>query len=267
MHADERADVPTDAAAYDGIVLLGGGMPPDDDDPGRGSPRGRAGPLGDLPQDVVGCFAENHPIPTLLSRKGDIGIGGCYQIGTSPGRAAFPAATFRSPFTQSLEDIVATIRTTARRVATLAAATGGAIALASPAIASSQTTTHDSFDPSGAVFSCTGGDLTVQSGGTVDQVMHFGQDKTGVFHYTGTITVHNITATDAAGNLYRIVGATWFGGKATSDGQNLIATDTDHFVIHNASGGVYAKVQVVDHFNANGNSFTFNFGACAAPQG
>lgn len=157
-------------------------------------------------------------------------------------------------------------------LARVAAATlvGGAslVLTATPGLASSgtQTTTHDSFDPTGAVFTCDTGDLTVQPGGTVDQVMHFGQDNTGVFHYTGTITVHDITVTDSAGNLYSITGSTWFGGKAVSETENLVATDTDHFVIRSASGGVYDKVQIVDHFTLNGRSFSFDFAGCQTPQ-
>jgi hypothetical protein len=155
-----------------------------------------------------------------------------------------------------------------RGVAAGTAAVGAALALlASPAGAATPTqeTTHASFDPTGAVFTCLKGDITV-TGGTVDQVMHFGQDHRGVFHYTGTITVHNVTATDAAGNQYRISGASWFGGKALSETQPLVATETDHFVIRNVTGGVYAKVQVVDHFSLNGKTFRLDIGGCEEPQ-
>jgi len=34
----------------------------------------------------------------------------------------------------------------------------------------------------------------------------------------------------------------------------------------NASGGVYAKVQYVDHFTLNGKTFTFDIGGCEEPQ-
>jgi hypothetical protein len=141
-----------------------------------------------------------------------------------------------------------------------------AVLLASPALAASgQQTVRESFDATGAVFTCGQGDITV-TGGTAYQVMHFGQDARGIFHYTGTITVKGITATDANGNQYFITGAAWFGGKAVSENQNLVATDTSHFVIHNASGGVYGKVQVVDHFSLNGRSFTFDIGGCETPN-
>jgi hypothetical protein len=151
--------------------------------------------------------------------------------------------------------------------AALATAMLGVGLMAGPAHAASQTqsTTHTSFDATGSVFACEGGDITVTSG-TVDQVMHFGQDSTGIFHFTGTATVHNITATDASGNSYTITGASWFGGKAISMTETLSAGDTAHFVIHNANGGVYARVSTVDHFNLSGNAFSFNFGSCLSPQ-
>lgn len=151
--------------------------------------------------------------------------------------------------------------------AALTSATFGVSVLAAtPSFAASQTqsTTHDSFDPTGAVFTCNGGDITV-TGGSADQVMHFGPDSAGVFHYTGTLTVHNITATDEAGNQYTITGADWFGGKGTED-QQLVETDTSHFVIHNATGGVYDTVSIVDHFTTNGSSFSLSFGGCQPPQ-
>jgi hypothetical protein len=153
-------------------------------------------------------------------------------------------------------------------VALLAASTACALgALAGPANAAAQTQTeHSSFDPTGAVFSCQGGDLTVQPGGVVDEVDHFTVDAHGDFHFTGTLTPHNVTLTDADNNLYTLSGADWFGGTGTPDGNPVVETDTSHFVIHNADGSVYAKVQVVDHLSPNGHSFTFDRGACEAPQ-
>jgi hypothetical protein len=141
-----------------------------------------------------------------------------------------------------------------------------AVMLASPALAASgQQTVRESFDPTGDVFTCMQGDLTI-TGGTVYEVLHFGEDARGIFHYTSTITVKGVTATDANGNQYFITGALRFGGKAVSENENLLETDTSHFVIHNASGGVYAQVQVVDHFSLNGRSFTFDIGGCETPN-
>ncbi|HET6875617.1 MAG TPA: hypothetical protein VFH70_12600 [Acidimicrobiales bacterium] len=152
-----------------------------------------------------------------------------------------------------------------------AGATVGVAALslaAGPAFASAQTfKDHESFPAAGAVFTCTGGDISV-TGGTVYNSIEGTQDSTGAFHITGTITVHDITATDGNGGQYTITGASWFGGRAaTPDGSGLsVSTDTADFVIHNATGGVYAKVQMVEHISPNGKMFSFDFGSCQEPQ-
>jgi hypothetical protein len=141
-------------------------------------------------------------------------------------------------------------------------------ALAGPASAAAQTfKDHASFNPTGDVFTCQGGDLTI-TGGTVSQSVEGVLDGQGVSHITGTIVPHNVTMTDGA-NTYTLSGAQWFGGKAVDPDGNLliVSTDTEHFVIRDASGGLYAKVQIVEHLSPNGTSFTFDRGACEAPQG
>jgi hypothetical protein len=142
----------------------------------------------------------------------------------------------------------------------------GLLAATAGASANGQTT-HQTFDPTGAVFPCLGGDLTV-TGGTVSEVDHFTQDAQGVFHYTGTLTVDGVTLQDAGGNAYTLSGSSWFGGKTTDpEGEDLIVgTDTNHFVIHRADGSAYAKVQLVDHVSPNGDSFTFDRGTCEPPS-
>jgi hypothetical protein len=153
------------------------------------------------------------------------------------------------------------------------AAAGAAAAVgfwAAPAGASAASTSeHTSFDPTGEAFTCQGGDLTI-TGGTVYQVFHLNQDAQGIIHVTGTITPRNVTLTDASGNGYALSGAAWFGGKTTPNDDLLVSTDTEHFVIHKASGGVYAKVQAVEHLNVTPsgkvNVKSFNLGSCQPPQ-
>jgi hypothetical protein len=58
-----------------------------------------------------------------------------------------------------------------------------------------------------------------------------------------------VTLADASGHAYTLSAAGWFGAKGTSETDILVATTTEHLVIHTASGGVYAKVQAVEHFN------------------
>jgi len=163
------------------------------------------------------------------------------------------------------------IKATTARIAIAAAGLVAAIGLwAAPAGASATSSTeHRSFDPTGAVFACQGGDLTV-AGGTVYEVFHMNQDAQGIFHATGTITPRHVTLTDTSGNAYTLSGAAWFGAKGPSETDIVVATDTEHFVIHPASGGVYAKVQVIEHINITPggkvNVKSFNLGSCQSPQ-
>jgi hypothetical protein len=159
------------------------------------------------------------------------------------------------------------IKATTARIAVAAAGVTAAIGFwVAPAAASATSSTQrTSIDPTGDVFVCRGGDLTV-TGGTVDELFHVNQDAQGVFHITGTSTPHNVTLTDASGNTYTLSGAGWFGAKGTSETDILVATDTEHLVIHTASGGVYAKLQAIQHFNITPtgqvNMVSFNFGSC-----
>jgi hypothetical protein len=152
-----------------------------------------------------------------------------------------------------------------RPLVCLPAAAVALIGLAGPAQASALTMhEHSSFDPTGQLFACTPTDLTV-TGGTVDEYFAGTQDANGIFHFTGTIVPHDVTLTDGT-NTYTLSGASWFGATGPDpDAQPTVMTETDHFVIHNADGGVYAKVQVVTHMSPNGTSFTFDGGQCEEP--
>ena len=163
------------------------------------------------------------------------------------------------------------IKAATTRIAVAAAGVAAAIGFwAAPAGASATSSTeHTSFPAAGAVFACQGGDLTV-TGGTVYEVFHTSQDAQGITHVTGTITPRQVTLTDAAGNAYTLSGASWFGAKGPSETDIVVSTDTEHFVIHTASGGVYAKVQVIEHLNITPsgkvNVKSFNLGSCQPPQ-
>jgi hypothetical protein len=148
------------------------------------------------------------------------------------------------------------------------AAALGAIGLAAGGASAAPTTSetiHVTQDVTGQVFTCAGGDLTIDSG-MISMVQHDNVDAQGVFHITATITPKDVLLSDAAGNVYTISGSQWFGGKALSEDEPILFTDTEHFVIHSASGGVYAKVQAVSHFSESGASFTFDKGSCETPQ-
>ena len=160
------------------------------------------------------------------------------------------------------------LRSLAAATAAVATLSAAALAgLAGPASASATTfKQHDSFDPTGSVFSCSPTDLTV-TGGVVNETFEGVQDANGDVHFTGTIVPHRVTLTDGT-NTYTLSGATWFGNTASGsdlDGPPMVATETDHFVIRTTSGGVYAKVQVIMHLSPNGDSFAFDRGSCEAP--
>jgi len=148
----------------------------------------------------------------------------------------------------------------------------GGLAMPAAAIATPSQppfTGHETDSAVGDVFSCQPGDLTVQTG-TITTVFHENADSNGLFHFTGTVVPNGVTLTDAAGNWYTLSGATWFGGMSpdpSGNSQPIVSTETDHFVIHNASGGVYAKVQVVGHLSPNGHTFFLDNGLCETPAG
>lgn len=157
------------------------------------------------------------------------------------------------------------------RVSSVAVVTAATIALlAGPAGATTQHFKDDETMPAaGAVFTCSDGDITV-TGGTVTNTIEGTADANGVFHIAGTVTIHDITAEDAAGNDYTITGAARFGSKSVGsdpdDAQYIVAIDATHFVIHSAGGGVYATAQLVEHLSPNGKTLSFDFGQCQPPS-
>jgi hypothetical protein len=152
-------------------------------------------------------------------------------------------------------------------LATTAVSAGCALGLlAGPANAAAQTfKDHETINATGDVFTCQSGDLTV-TGGYITQSIEGSVDGHGVFHMTGTIVPHDVTLSDGT-NTYTLSGASWFGSSSSSpDGMPTVATETDHFVIRSADGGVYAKVQLVEHISPNGTMIDFDLGQCEEPQ-
>ncbi|PKW27990.1 hypothetical protein [Phycicoccus duodecadis] len=139
------------------------------------------------------------------------------------------------------------------------------VATAAPSLASATSeTSHVTLPAAGSTFACQGGDLVVTSG-TIDITISTTVDGRGVFHITGTIVPHDVVLADAAGTSFWLSGAQWFGGKATSpDAEPVVSTETDHFVVHHASGGVYAKVSAVTHVSP-GSAFALDKGQCEQP--
>jgi hypothetical protein len=145
-----------------------------------------------------------------------------------------------------------------------AAGVVGAVALTG-GLASADAAIHESFPAAGASFTCGDTSYTAVSG-TVKSVYQENQSASGIFEVTGTITPIGVTLQDSAGNLYKVSGASWFGGTfnpATDTGQ---FTDTEKFQIIDQGGGVVGTVNIVEHMSPNGKITDFNFGNCTPPE-
>jgi hypothetical protein len=157
-----------------------------------------------------------------------------------------------------------------KAIAVLAALAAVAVALvvALPASAAGNagSTQHSTFDPTGAVFTCPGTDYTVL-GGTVSTVFHDSVAADGSEHISGTTTPHGVTLSDGTtSTVYRLAGASWFGGSFNAATGMFVMTSTDHFNILGPSGGAVGRVSGVAHASSGGANFTFTFGACQTPQ-
>jgi hypothetical protein len=154
-------------------------------------------------------------------------------------------------------------------LAALAALAALSLSAGSADASTSRTTERISLSAEGAVFSCQGGDLTATSG-TFNQLIHTNVDGPGVFHITVTITPDGVRLTDPVGNGYTLSGASRIGGKAAgpdAESPIILATETEHLVVQRSTGGVYAKVQSVEHVSSNGRAFIFDGGTCEPPRG
>ena len=140
-------------------------------------------------------------------------------------------------------------------------------AMAAPALAAAQPfSDFQTQHVAGDVFTCKSGDLTVTSG-TITINVHGVQDGNKIFHITGTVVPRNVHLTDGT-HSYTLSGAEWFGGKSLDQDGNLtiVSTETDHFVIRKAGGGLFATVRLVEHWSAKHHAFTFDRGTCTTPQ-
>src|ERR671925_2335173 len=151
-------------------------------------------------------------------------------------------------------------------VALAAAAVALVVALPASAAGNAGTTQVTTFDPTGAVFTCPGTDYTVL-GGIVRAVFHDSTAPNGSEHVTGTISPIGVTLTDGTtSTVYRLSGASWFGGNFNSVNGKFEFSDTEFFNILGPSGGVVARVGGVEHMGTGGSNFSFTFGQCEAPQ-
>jgi hypothetical protein len=155
-------------------------------------------------------------------------------------------------------------------VAVLSALAAVAVALVvtlpANAAGNAGTTQVTTFDPTGAVFTCPGTDYTVL-GGIVRSVFHDSFAPNGSEHVTGTTSPVGVTLSDGTtSTIYRLAGASWFGGNFNNVNGKYEFSDTEFFNILGPSGGVVAKVAGVEHMGSGGSNFSFTFGQCEAPQ-
>jgi hypothetical protein len=120
---------------------------------------------------------------------------------------------------------------------------------------------HDSFPVSGTV-PC--GDTSYTAvAGTVEIVTQTNESASGISTITGTITPHDVTLADAAGNVYTLVGARQFASTSASPGEPIQFTAIEKLQIIAQGGGVVGTVNTVMHLSPSGNVIDFNFGNCA----
>jgi hypothetical protein len=126
-------------------------------------------------------------------------------------------------------------------------------------------------DVTGAVFTCNDGSTYTVLSGEALFLVHESVDNAGGFHITGTVAPTHVTLDFSGDNaVYKLAGAAWFGGNATSNG-GFESTDTEHFNILGPSGGVVDNVQATSHITVLPDGtvtieFTFDNGTCHAPE-
>lgn len=158
------------------------------------------------------------------------------------------------------------VKAIAALTALAAVAVALVVALPANAAGNAGTTQVSTFDPTGAVFTCPATTYTVL-GGTVRSVFHDSLAANGSEHVTGTTSPTGVTLTGGTtSTVYRLAGASWFGGNFNPATGQFVSTDTEFFNILGPSGGVVAKVAGVEHMSSGGSNFQFTFGQCEPPQ-
>lgn len=151
-----------------------------------------------------------------------------------------------------------------RKLITVAGAAAVALTLAAPQAGAAPGATS-SGSAAGLQVQCVIGGTPVTfttTGGTFHEVDQMHQDDNGVFHFTGTISLQNVSATDGTTSTpYSIVGASWYGGSGTSPATATVRA-TDEFNVISASGKV-ADIHASLTFYPDGSVRGVMFGDCA----
>lgn len=148
------------------------------------------------------------------------------------------------------------------RPTTAAAITAAAlVALATPASADSGMT-RQVVDATGGSFTCAGTEITAVSGELV-YGYHVTTSGNGAVRDNGQGVPRNVTLTDAAGDLFQLIGA--FSFTDTYDpttGQTLAGTVSDQLTIVRSDGTPFGRVGLVEHLRRDGTLLTPTFGTC-----
>jgi hypothetical protein len=124
---------------------------------------------------------------------------------------------------------------------------------------------HSTEDVTGDVIVCGSTAYTVTSG-VLAITIHEGTSASGNANVTGTIVPRDVVLEDAAGNVYSIHGADWFGGTFNAQQGTSLFTVTEFFTILSSEGGVVGTVRAVFHISPNGKVVEFDFGTCELPE-
>lgn len=141
----------------------------------------------------------------------------------------------------------------------VASAAALAALLATPASAAPGATT---VLPATALGSISCGAVTYTiTGGTAHAVNQMSQDAQGVYHFTGTLSLQNVTANDGTTpTSYSIVGSSWYGGKGTDPASSVVIS-TDELTVLDGSGKV-ADLHAALTFYPDGTVRGVSFGDC-----
>lgn len=119
----------------------------------------------------------------------------------------------------------------------------------------------------GVGVQCVVGNLPVTytaTGGSIHIVNQSHADANGLMHFTGTVSLQNVTATDGTTSVvYQIVGASWFGGNGTSPATATVRSVDELNVI--GPGGKVASVHAHLTFNPDGSVEGAVLGDCMPP--
>ena len=152
----------------------------------------------------------------------------------------------------------------AGRVTAALASAGALCALWMPA-AGAAPATHSVEDVTGDVLDCGATSYTLTSG-SIKLTFHEGGSASGNTNFTGTVTLQHVVAEDAAGNVYNVRGAEWFGSTENAQQGTFQATFTGKLQVVAQGSGTVDNVNVTQHITlVNGNIKEFDFGTCVAP--